>query len=52
MAIWIIAVLAGLAYLVSLILRRLHVPAPLLIGAMLVSMIGHGFDVTPGQMPG
>jgi membrane AbrB-like protein len=52
MAIWIIAVLAGLAYLASLILRRLHVPAPLLIGAMLVSMIGHGFDVTPGQMPG
>ena len=51
MALWMIAVLAVLAYLASLVLNRLRVPAPLLIGAMLVSMIGHGFDITPGQVP-
>lgn len=50
MPLWIIAILAVLAYLSSLVLHRLRVPAPLLIGAMLVSMLGHGLEITPGQM--
>ena len=51
MALWMIAILAVFAYLASFVLDHFRVPAPLLIGAMLVSMVGHGFEVTPGQMP-
>src|SRR6056297_2825715 len=36
---------------VGLLLKRLKVPAPLLIGAMAVSAISHGTDVTPGTTP-
>ncbi|WP_372922881.1 AbrB family transcriptional regulator, partial [Roseovarius sp.] len=35
----------------GLLLHRLRVPAPLLIGAMSVSAISHGTDVTPGTTP-
>lgn len=51
MAIWVIAILAALAYVVSLGLARIKTPAPLLIGAMLVSMVGHGTGWSAGQMP-
>lgn len=36
---------------VGLVLKRLRVPAPLLIGAMAVSAIGHGASLTPGAVP-
>lgn len=44
-------VLFPLALGLGLAFKRLRVPAPLLIGAMLVSAIGHGSDLTPGIMP-
>lgn len=40
-----VAIAAGLLF------KRLQVPAPLLIGAMLVSSVGHGTSVTPGAIP-
>lgn len=36
---------------VGLLLKRLAIPAPLLIGAMAVSAIGHGTNYTPGVIP-
>ncbi|MEP3785243.1 AbrB family transcriptional regulator [Ascidiaceihabitans sp.] len=51
MTVWTILILAALGYAASLVLSRINTPAPLLIGAMLVSMLGHGSGVTPGQMP-
>lgn len=42
---------AGLALGLGLVLKRLRVPAPLLLGAMVVSAIGHGADLTPGAVP-
>jgi len=35
----------------GLVLRRLRVPAPLLLGAMAASAIGHGSNLTPGALP-
>jgi membrane AbrB-like protein len=35
----------------GLVLRRLRLPAPLLIGAMAVSATGHGAGLTPGTVP-
>lgn len=46
-----LAVLFPLALGLGLIFRRLSIPAPLLLGAMAVSAIGHGSDLTPGAMP-
>jgi membrane AbrB-like protein len=46
-----LGILTVLGYGASLGLARINTPAPLLIGAMLVSMIGHGTGLTPGQMP-
>lgn len=40
-----------LAVATGLLLKRLRVPAPLLIGAMTVSALGHGTGVTPGAVP-
>jgi len=40
-----------LAIVAGLLLKRLNVPAPLLIGAMVVSAISHGANVTPGSPP-
>ena len=39
------------ALAVGLVLMRLGVPAPLLLGAMAVSAVGHGSDLTPGSVP-
>lgn len=44
-------VLFPAAVVVGLALGRAGVPAPLLIGAMAVSALGHGTDLTPGVMP-
>ncbi|GGB45736.1 hypothetical protein GCM10011316_17260 [Roseibium aquae] len=41
----------GLALVLGLVFKRLSVPAPLLLGAMTVSAIGHGSDLTPGSLP-
>ncbi len=41
----------AVALLVGLLLKRLQVPAALLIGAMIVSAIGHGAGLTPGTVP-
>ena len=35
----------------GLVLKRISVPAPLLLGAMAVSGLGHGTDMTPGTLP-
>ena len=43
--------LAALAAVVGLGFHRLKVPAAMLIGAMVVSSIGHGTGWTPGGMP-
>lgn len=40
-----------LAVVAGLLLKRLGMPAPLLIGAMAVSAIGHGANYTPGTIP-
>lgn len=40
-----------LALGLGLLFRRLGVPAPLLLGAMAVSAVGHGASLTPGAMP-
>ena len=40
-----------LALVAGLILQRVGMPAPLLMGAMAVSAIGHGADLTPGILP-
>lgn len=46
-----LAVLFPLALGLGLIFKRLSIPAPLLLGAMALSAIGHGSDLTPGAMP-
>lgn len=46
-----LALLFPLALGAGLVLRRLRVPAPLLIAAMFVSALGHGTDLTPGALP-
>ena len=45
-----IAVLVVLSLITGWLLERLRVPAPLLIGAMLVSSIGHLSDLSPGVL--
>ncbi|MBN2760290.1 MAG: AbrB family transcriptional regulator [Rhodobacteraceae bacterium] len=47
----LLLVLFPLAIALGLGFKHLQVPAPLLIGAMVVSAIGHGSDLTPGIMP-
>ncbi len=47
-----LAVSLALALAAGLALRRASVPAPLLLGAMAVSALGHGTGLTPGTLPG
>ncbi|KPP85071.1 MAG: putative ammonia monooxygenase [Rhodobacteraceae bacterium HLUCCA08] len=47
----VLAVMLGLSLGVGLGFKRLGIPAPLLLGAMAVSALGHGSDLTPGAMP-
>ncbi len=46
-----LAITFPLAIGAGLLLKRLRVPAPLLIGAMIVSGVGHGASFTPGIVP-
>jgi uncharacterized protein len=45
------ALVVVLSVALGLVLKRLAVPAPLLLGAMAVSGIGHGTGLTPGALP-
>jgi len=45
------AIVFALALPLGLILMRLRVPAPLLLGGMAASAIGHGSNLTPGALP-
>ena len=48
-------VLAGLAVVgvaLALVLRRLGLPAPMLLGPLIVSAIGHVGGISPGALPG
>jgi membrane AbrB-like protein len=46
-----LAVTFPLALGLGLVFKRFGVPAPILLGGMAVSGIGHGTDLTPGAMP-
>lgn len=50
-ALWVIVVLTVLAVLAAQVLKRLNVPAPLLIGAMIVTGCWQLSGVQVGQMP-
>ncbi len=47
----LLAAVFALSLAVGLVFNRLGVPAPLLLGAMAVSGVGHGADLTPGTLP-
>jgi len=47
----VLALVFPLALAVGLLFQRVGVPAPIVLGGMAVSAIGHGFDITPGAMP-
>lgn len=47
----LLAVVFALSLGLGLVFKRFGVPAPLLLGAMAVSGIGHGADLTPGTLP-
>ena len=46
-----LVIMIALAIVVGLLFQRVSVPAPLLLGAMVVSAIGHLTDLAPGVMP-
>ncbi|MBF9060294.1 AbrB family transcriptional regulator [Rhodobacterales bacterium HKCCSP123] len=46
-----LALIFPLSLALGLVFKRLAVPAPLLLGAMAVSALGQGSDLTPGTMP-
>jgi membrane AbrB-like protein len=46
-----LGVLVVLAAATGFLFLRLKVPAAFLLGAMLISVIGHGSDLTPGRVP-
>lgn len=46
-----LAILTVLAVAVGLVFRRIGLPAPLILGAMVVSALGHVTDLTPGGLP-
>lgn len=51
MELWHILVLIAASVVLGLIFRRLTLPAPLLLGAMVVSSLSHASEMTPGSMP-
>jgi membrane AbrB-like protein len=51
MTIPVAIILFVLALALGWLFKRLKIPAPLLLGAMAVSAIGHATDVTPGALP-
>ena len=46
-----LVVLCLLSIIVGLVLKALNFPAPFLIGAMLISALSHGTNLTPGYVP-
>ncbi|WP_299367323.1 AbrB family transcriptional regulator [uncultured Tateyamaria sp.] len=49
---WIdLFMLLGLGYVLGYALDKIGLPAPLLIGGMVASSVGHATDLTPGFMP-
>ena len=46
-----LVVLCLLSIIFGLVLKKLNFPAPFLIGAMLISAISHGTNLTPGYVP-
>jgi membrane AbrB-like protein len=52
MGFWGMMVVFMLAVVVGVVFRRLSVPAPLLLGAMVVSALGHLTNMVPGVLPG
>lgn len=50
-ALWALGLIFPLSVVLGLWLRRLHVPAALLLGAMAVSALGQATDLTPGALP-
>lgn len=46
------ALVFAVAMPLGLLLKRFGVPAPLLLGAMAASAVGHGSGMTPGALPG
>lgn len=51
MALWAIALIFPASVALGLVFKRLRVPAPVLLGAMGVSALGQGADITPGALP-
>ena len=45
------AVVFAAALALGLVFKRVSIPAPLLLGAMAASAIGHGANLTPGNLP-
>lgn len=52
MDLWTLAAVAVLSVVAGLVFQRLNVPAPLLLGAMVVSAVGHLTELAPGVLPG
>lgn len=50
-ALWGLALIFPLSLALGWVLKRLKIPAPLLLGAMAVSALGQGSDLTPGALP-
>jgi membrane AbrB-like protein len=48
----LLAIIFALSLGAGLLFKRLRIPAPLLLGAMAVSAVGHGASLTPGILPG
>ncbi|MBV1895185.1 MAG: AbrB family transcriptional regulator [Rhodobacteraceae bacterium] len=51
MSLWHILVLVLAAIVLGAVLKRLNMPAPLLLGAMAASSLSHATELTPGGMP-
>ena len=51
MSLWHILVLVLAAIVLGAVLKRLNMPAPLLLGAMAASSLSHATELTPGSMP-
>ncbi|MBF9047265.1 AbrB family transcriptional regulator [Rhodobacterales bacterium LSUCC0031] len=50
-ALWGLALIFPLAIALGWVLKRLTIPAPLLLGAMAASALGQSSDLTPGALP-
>jgi hypothetical protein len=44
-------IIVPLAQILGMLFKTVGVPAPILMGAMGISALGHGFDLTPGILP-